>query len=97
VRLKLDSFESDVLRGQLLTVHGRAESLEGAEPIEGLRIEVSLADPNEDQAVLLGVAVTDAAGAFEGAFAVPPDLPPNDYRLVVVTPGDATYASGRAP
>jgi hypothetical protein len=49
-----------------------------------------------NRAVLLGVSVTDASGHFRGAFAIPPNLDPSDYALVVVTPGDAKYAAARA-
>jgi hypothetical protein len=46
--------------------------------------------------MLLGIAVTDAQGHFRGRFGVPKDLDVGDYRLIVITPGDARYAPALA-
>jgi transglutaminase-like putative cysteine protease len=93
--LRITRYVPEVMRGSVLEVDGVAQSLSGA-PVEGLRVEVSLAEPSGPSAVLLGVSVTSASGQFRGAFAIPPDLDPADYALVVVTPGDAKYAAARA-
>ena len=93
--LRITRYVPEVMRGSVLEVDGVAQSLSGA-PVEGLRVEVSLAEPTGPSAVLLGVSVTSASGQFRGAFAIPPDLDPSDYALVVVTPGDAKYAAARA-
>jgi hypothetical protein len=93
--LRITRYVPEVMRGSVLEVDGVAQSLSGA-PVEGLRVEVSLAEPSGPSAVLLGVSVTSANGQFRGAFAIPPDLDPADYALVVVTPGDAKFAAARA-
>ena len=41
--------------------------------------------------MLLGVMVTDEAGGFSGELSLPRDLSPGDYRLIVLTPGNAQY------
>jgi transglutaminase-like putative cysteine protease len=93
--LRITRYVPEVMRGSMLEVDGVAQALAGG-AVEGLRVEVSLAEPVGNRAVLLGVSVTDANGRFRGAFAIPPDLDPSDYALVVVTPGDAKYAAARA-
>ena len=93
--LHVTRYAPEVMRGGALDLEGEVRGPEGA-PVSGLRIEVSLAQLDDAGAVLLGVAVTDAAGRFKGRFAVPPQLDPSDYALVVVTPGDATYGAARA-
>lgn len=95
VTLRVTSNDSEVLRGHMLAVSGIATAAR-ERPVAGLRVEVSLAQPQGEQAVLLGVAVTDSEGRFEASFAVPPDLDPADYALVVVTPGDSRYGAARA-
>jgi hypothetical protein len=96
VVLRVSRFSPEVMRGSAFEVEGSAHAPSGG-AVDGLRIEISLAQPHGDRAVLLGVAVTDAEGEFRGSFAVPPNLDPSDYALVVVTPGDAKYAAARAP
>ena len=93
--LRITRYVPEVMRGSVLEVDGVAQSLSGA-PVEGLRVEVSLAEPSGPSAVLLGVSVTSTHGQFRGAFAIPPDLDPADYALVVVTLGDAKFAAARA-
>ncbi len=93
--LRVTRYAPEVMRGGALELEGEVRGSEGV-PVSGLRIEVSLAKLDDDSAVLLGVAVSDAAGHFKGRFAVPPQLDPSDYALVVVTPGDATYGAARA-
>jgi hypothetical protein len=95
VVLNVNRYVPEVLRGQSFEVEGSAKKRSGA-PIEGLRVEISLAAPDSERAVLLGVAVTDEAGLFRGNFTVPPSIDPADYALVVVTPGDARHAAARA-
>lgn len=93
--LRVTRFVPEVMRGNSFEVEGLA-SAQGGAPIQGLRIEISLAEPVGEHAVLMGVAVTDAEGRFQGTFTVPPSLDPADYALVVVTPGDAKHAAARA-
>jgi len=95
VVLSVNRYVPEVLRGQSFEVEGSAKKRSGA-PVEGLRVEVSLAATDTERAVLLGVAVTDEAGLFRGNFTVPPSIEPSDYALVVVTPGDARHAAARA-
>jgi hypothetical protein len=76
-------------------VEGAARLRSGL-PVAGLRVEISLSSTHSEQAVLLGVAVTDEQGTFRGTFTVPPGIEPADYALVVVTPGDARHAAARA-
>lgn len=95
VVLSVNRYLPEVLRGQSFEVEGSARKRSGA-PVEGLRVEVSLAAPDSERAVLLGVAVTDEAGLFRGNFTVPPSIEPADYALVIVTPGDARHAAARA-
>jgi hypothetical protein len=94
VTLRITRYVPEVMRGAVLELEGVAED-SGDGPVSGLRIEVSLAEPVGDRAVLLGVAVTGADGRFRASFAIPPDLGPSDYALVVVTPGNAKYAAAR--
>jgi hypothetical protein len=93
--LRVARFVPEVMRGSVLEVEGTAQNQTGA-AVVGLRIEVSLAEPIGDRAVLLGVVVSGPGGRFRGSFAVPPNLDPADYALVVVTPGDAQHAAARA-
>jgi transglutaminase-like putative cysteine protease len=95
VTLNVTRYIPEVLRGTGLEVEGFAQLRSGA-PVPGLRIEVSLAATDQQRAVLLGVSVTDEAGRFRGTFSVPPSIEPDDYALVVVTPGDARHAAARA-
>lgn len=93
--LRISRYVPEVMRGSMLEVDGQAQDGSGR-AVAGLRIEVSLAEAVGDRAVLLGVTVTDPQGRYRGAFAIPPDLDPSDYALVVVTPGDAKHAAARA-
>jgi hypothetical protein len=95
IQLRVTRFVPEVMRGSVFEVEGAAQTQAGA-PVPGLRVEVSLAEPVGLRAVLLGVVVSDVEGRFRGSFAVPPDLDPADYALVVVTPGDAKHAAARA-
>ena len=91
LQLALAERRMSALRGRTLLVAGEARAL-GGKRVAGLRIEISLAAEGRRDRLLLGVSVTDADGAFVAELGVPPDLDPGDYRLVVVTPGNATYA-----
>jgi transglutaminase-like putative cysteine protease len=84
-----------VMRGTDLRVAGRIQNAAGL-GVAGLRIEVSLATEGRRERMLLGVAVSSERGAFDAAFGVPPDLAVGDYRLVVVTPGNAAYLPAMA-
>ncbi len=95
VVLRVSRFVPEVMRGSVFEVDGTART-PGGGPVPGLRVEVSLAEPVGTRAVLLGVVVSDAEGRFHGSFAVPPNLDPSDYALVVVTPGDAKHGAARA-
>ncbi len=95
VVLRVSRFVPEVMRGSVFEVEGSAHTPRGR-PVPGLRVEVSLAEPVGTRAVLLGVVVSDAEGRFHGSFAVPPNLDPSDYALVVVTPGDAKHGAARA-
>ncbi len=95
ISLRISRYLPEVMRGSVLEVEGVAED-ESGRAIDGLRIEVSLAEPSGDRALLLGVTVTAKGGHFRGSFAVPTSLDPSDYALVVVTPGDAKHAAARA-
>jgi hypothetical protein len=88
--ITLDQRHASVLRGRELHVTGRVQEAGGA-GVSGLRVEVSLAADDRKERMLLGVAVSGAGGAFEGVFGVPPDVAVGDYRLVVITPGDARH------
>jgi hypothetical protein len=93
--LRITRYLPEVMRGGALELEGELRGEQGA-PVAGLRVEISLSELAAARAVLLGVAVSDAQGRFEGKFAVPPQLDPADYALVVVSPGDATYRAARA-
>lgn len=93
--IRLDRRSLSARRGRAVEVSGRVRRLDGAVP-PALRIEVSLAAPDRDERMLLGVTATDAAGRFAGRFAVPADLSAGDYDLVVLTPGDAEHQSAVA-
>jgi hypothetical protein len=93
--LRVARFVPEVMRGSVFEVEGSSQT-PGGGPVPGLRIEVSLAEPSGTRAVLLGVVVSDSEGKFHGSFAVPPSLDPEDYALVVVTPGDAKHGAARA-
>jgi hypothetical protein len=93
--LRVSRFVPEVMRGSVFEVEGSSQT-PGGSPVPGLRVEVSLAEPTGTRAVLLGVVVSDAEGKFHGSFAVPPNLDPSDYALVVVTPGDAKHGAARA-
>ena len=93
--LHITSYPSEVMRGDSFELTGFARDVVGA-GVAGLRIEVSLASPVAAEAVLLGVSVTDAKGRFRVSLTVPPSQLPDDYVLVVVTPGDGHHAAARA-
>lgn len=95
LRIELDALHTRVLRGQRLEVSGRVRraGTDGAATgVPGLRVEVSFAAEARRERLLLGIAVTGQDGAFAGSFGVPTDLALGDYRLVVLTPGDAGHA-----
>lgn len=95
LRLQVDQTRSSAMRGEQLVVSGSVSDARGS-PRPGLRIEISLAAADRTARLLLGVTVTDAAGGYRVALGLPADLPVGDYRLVVVTPGDADYLPATA-
>jgi len=92
----LDALHTRVLRGQRLEVSGRVTRAGDSQGVAGLRVEVSFAAEDRRDRLLLGIAVTSDNGAFLGSFGVPTDLELGDYRLVVLTPGDAAHAPAMA-
>jgi transglutaminase-like putative cysteine protease len=84
------------LRGTELQLAGSVRN-EASEGIPGLRVEIWIASARRDERMLLGVCVSEADGEFHASLGVPPDLHVGDYRLVVLTPGDARYAAAVAP
>lgn len=95
VSIAVESFYRDVFRGRELQVTGTLTDSTGA-GVPGMRIEVSLAAPRSDHAVLLGVTVTREGGEFRASFGVPPSVPVGSYRLIVLTPGDSTHLPAQA-
>jgi hypothetical protein len=93
--LRVTRYVPEVMRGGTLELEGEVQGDQGS-PVPGLRVEISLSEQSAPRAVLLGVTVSDAQGRFRAKFAVPPQLDPKDYALVVVTPGDGTYRAARA-
>lgn len=93
--LRVTRYVPEVMRGGAMEIEGEVRGERGT-PVAGLRIEVSLSEITAPRAVLLGVTVSDAEGRFRGKFPVPPQLDPQDYALVVVTPGDSTYRAAHA-
>ena len=90
LQLSLEARSFEALRGNSLALKGNVHDASGL-GIAGLRVEVSLAADGRRERMLLGVSVTAPDGGFGGDFSIPPDLAPGDYRLVVVTPGNAKY------
>lgn len=88
--IELEHSDPSVMRGQALRVRGRIRDGSGAS-VAGLRVEVALSAERRREHLLLGVTVSDASGAFTGAFDVPPDVDAGEYRLLVLTPGDERY------
>ncbi len=93
--LRVTRYVPEVMRGGSMELEGEVRGDQGG-PVAGLRVEISLSEQSAPRAVLLGVTVSDAHGRFHGKFAVPPQLDPQEYALVVVTPGDGTYRAARA-
>jgi hypothetical protein len=93
--LRVTRYVPEVMRGGTIELEGEVHGDQG-NGVAGLRVEISLSEQDAPRAVLLGVTVSDAQGQFRGKFAVPPQLDPQDYALVVVTPGDGTYRAARA-
>jgi hypothetical protein len=90
LRVILDDGRMSSLRGGKLVLTGRM--LDDAERgVADLRVEVWITRDRQRERMLLGVSVSDADGYFRAAFGVPPDLAVGDYRLVVVSEGDARH------
>jgi hypothetical protein len=88
--ITLENRQVSVLRGGKLSLTGRLTDQQGR-GVRDLRIEISIAATQREDRMLLGVTVTDERGHFHAALGVPPDLSVGDYKLVVLTPGDARY------
>jgi hypothetical protein len=88
--IALSERRHQVKRGGELALRGHVRDA-GGEGVAGLRIEISLASEQRRERMLLGVAVSDEGGEFEGSFGIPPDLAAGDYRLIVLTPGNDRY------
>ncbi|HKP56723.1 MAG TPA: transglutaminase-like domain-containing protein [Polyangiales bacterium] len=93
--LSLEQQAFTALRGTELQLAGRVRN-EAAEGVSGLRVEIWIASPRRDERMLLGVCVSEGNGEFHASLGVPSDLQVGDYRLVVLTPGDARYAAAVA-
>jgi hypothetical protein len=90
LRVILDDRRMSSLRGGKLVLTGRM--LDDAERgVADLRVEVWITRDKQRERMLLGVSVSDGDGYFRAAFGVPPDLAVGDYRLVVVSGGDARH------
>ncbi len=95
LELALDGDGSfEVLRGSTLSVTGVATS-EGA-PAVGVRVELLLLDRSRGRERLLGVTVTSESGIFRTSVGVPPDTRPDEYELVVRSPGSTTLLPATA-
>jgi hypothetical protein len=94
--IHLEERSPSALRGGAVALSGHVEdaALRG---VAGVRVEVWIVADRRDERMLLGVCVTDATGVFHAELGVPPDLQVGDYRLLVLTPGDARYAAAIAP
>lgn len=91
LELRIDGDGSfEVLRGSTLAVSGVATS-DGA-PAAGVRIEVVLVDRARGRERLLEVTVTRDNGVFSVSPGVPPDTRPDEYELVVRSPGSSTLS-----
>jgi hypothetical protein len=90
LRVILDDRRMSSVRGGKLVLTGRM--LDDAQRgVADLRVEVWITRDKQRERMLLGVSVSDADGYFRAAFGVPPDLAVGDYRLVVVSEGDAHH------
>lgn len=94
--IQLDERSASAVRGSEVSLSGRVEDA-ASNGVGGVRVEVWISAQRRDERMLLGVCVTDASGAFQASLGLPPDLQVGDYRLLVLTPGDARYAAAVAP
>lgn len=79
-----------VVRGQTMTVHGHLRDRRG-KGVAGLQVELSLASAGRRERLLLGIVTSGALGDFRAELQIPPDLPPEDYRLIALTDGNQRY------
>jgi transglutaminase-like putative cysteine protease len=94
--IQLEERSPAALRGGEVSLSGRVEDA-ASHGVAGVRVEIWISAQRRDERMLLGVCVTDAAGAFNASLGVPPDLQVGDYRLLVLTPGDSRFAAAIAP
>jgi hypothetical protein len=94
--IQLEERSPSALRGGEVSLSGRVGDA-ASHGVAGVRVEIWISAQRRDERMLLGVCITDAAGAFHAALGVPPDLQVGDYRLLVVTPGDSHFAAAIAP
>jgi hypothetical protein len=86
----VDQRRSRVLRGRRLAITGRVTGPDGA-GVADQRVELSLASPDRQERMLLGVTVTAADGYYKTTVGIPPELSVGEYRLVAIAPGDASH------
>jgi hypothetical protein len=87
------SADADARRGAPLHVNGEIRA--DGEPCSHVVVELFLRDEHDaKKLLLLGSAVTNDDGAFDGAIVVPGTTPLGDYDVFVRTPGDARCGRG---
>jgi transglutaminase-like putative cysteine protease len=93
--IQLHDRRFSALRGTQLSLAGRVVD-PAAQGVAGLRVEAWIAEGSPTRRMLLGVCVTDDRGNFEASLGIPSDLRVGDYKLLVMTPGNAQYAASVA-
>lgn len=86
--------DDDLLRGKATRVRGQVMSDDRA--CAHIRVDVVLEGESRPRGVVVGSLSTDADGRYDGSIVVPRDVSPGEYRLLVVTSGDAQCAPGRS-
>jgi hypothetical protein len=93
VRVELELLERAVRRGERLRVRG---SVTGERPCGALRVDLVFAPAEGGAERVVGSVSTDANGAFDGAIALPRDVPPGDHELYARTEGGERCGPGRS-
>ena len=93
VRLLVETPTGPLVRGRPFELRGRIEDARGG-AVGSYRVEAWLV--GADTRRRIGLALSDAQGAFRMSGRVPADLPVGIFRLHVVGPGDARHAPARA-
>jgi len=86
--------DDELLRGKATRVRGRV--LSNDRPCPHIRVDIMLQGELRPRGVVVGSLSTDADGRYDGSVVVPRDVSPGEYRLSVVTSGDARCAAGRS-